>query len=393
MKINNKEISVIGGAGHVGFPLGLVFSSKNFKVNLVDYNKTFLNMINSGEPPFLEKGAKNLLKKSLKKKKLYTHTDYEPLKKSKFILICIGTPIDQKLKPKVKEFLNFFYFLRKIVKKSQIIIIRSSIFPGVIDQVCNILKGKNRNIVYCPERIVQGKSIEELPKLPQIIAGYNQQSIIATKNLFKKITSKIIITSVLEAELIKLFSNANRYINFSIANEFYMICKENNLEFSRVRKIMRNGYERNLNLPIAGFAAGPCLLKDTMQLSSFYKNKFSLGHTAMHINENIPRFLVDDLKKKYNLKKKVIGVLGLTFKAETDDIRDSLSIKLLQYLKKLKLKTLQSDEYYKNKNNISKENLVKSSDIIIIAAPHKVYKKIKFPKNKIVVDIWGSKNI
>jgi UDP-N-acetyl-D-mannosaminuronic acid dehydrogenase len=392
-KLDNKEISVIGGAGHVGFPLGLVFSSKNFKVNLIDYNKIFLKMINSGVPPFLEKGAKKLLKKSLKKKKLFTYTGYEPLKRSKFILICIGTPIDQKLKPKVKEFLNFFYFLRKIIKKSQIIVIRSSIFPGVIDQVCNILKGKNKNIVYCPERIVQGKSIEELPKLPQIIAGYNQSSIIATKNLFKKITSKIIVTSVLEAELIKLFSNANRYINFSIANEFYMICKENNLDFSRVRKIMRDGYERNLNLPIAGFAAGPCLLKDTMQLSSFYKNKFSLGHTAMHINENIPKFLVDDLRKKYNLKKKIIGVLGLTFKAETDDIRDSLSIKLLQYLKKLKLKTLQSDEYYKNKNNVNKENLVKNSDIIIIAAPHKVYKKIKFPKNKILVDIWGIKNI
>ena len=205
-----------------------------------------------------------------------------------------------------------------------------------------------------------------------------------------QITPKIIITSVLEAELIKLFSNANRYINFSIANQFYMICKENNLNFSRVRKIMRHGYERNLNLPIAGFAAGPCLLKDTMQLSSFYKNKFSLGHTAMNINENIPKFLVDDLKKKINIKNKVIGILGLTFKAETDDIRDSLSIKLLQYLKKLKLKTLQSDEYYKNKNNVNKESLIKNSDIIIIAAPHKIYTKIKFPKNKIVVDIWGS---
>ena len=390
IEINSNEISIIGGAGHVGFPLGLVLSSKNFKVNLVDYNEHFLKMIKAGSPPFLEKGAKKLLKKCLKKKTLHTHTNYEPLKKSKFILICIGTPIDQKLKPKIKEFLNFFYFLRKIIKKSQIIVIRSSIFPGVVEKVCQILKGKNKNIVYCPERIVQGKSIEELPKLPQIIAGYDKASIISTKKLFKKITSKIIITSVLEAELIKLFSNANRYINFSIANQFYMICKENNLNFSRVRKIMRHGYERNLNLPIAGFAAGPCLLKDTMQLSSFYKNKFSLGHTAMNINENIPKFLVADLKKKINLKNKVIGILGLTFKAETDDIRDSLSIKLLQYLKKLKLKTLQSDEYYKNKNNVNKESLVKNSDIIIIAAPHKNYKKIKFPKNKIVVDIWGT---
>ena len=194
---------------------------------------------------------------------------------------------------------------------------------------------------------------------------------------------------MLEAELIKLFSNANRYINFSIANQFYMICKENNLDFSRIRKIMREGYERNLNLPVAGFTAGPCLLKDTMQISSFYKNKFSLGHTAMQINENLPKFLINDLKKKYNLKKKVFGILGLAFKAEIDDIRDSLSIKLVNYLKKMKFKVIQSDEYYQSEVNVSKEFLVKNSDVIVIAVPHNNYKKIKFPKNKIIVDVWG----
>tara|TARA_B100000700_G_scaffold323977_1_gene429008 strand:+ start:3847 stop:5022 length:1176 start_codon:yes stop_codon:yes gene_type:complete len=387
-KINNKEISIIGGAGHVGFPLGLVFASKGFKVNLVDINRDFLDSINRGIPPFLEKGAKKILKKVLKKK-LFTSTNYEPVKKSKFVVICIGTPIDKNLKPKIKEFLNFFYFLRKLVSKSQIIIIRSSIFPGIFNKASKILKDKN--IVYCPERIVQGKSIEELPKLPQIIAGNNTKSVNLTKKLFKKISTKIIVTSVLEAELIKLFSNANRYVNFSIANQLYMICKENKLDFSRVRNIMRDGYERNLNLPTAGFTAGPCLLKDTMQLSSFYKNKFSLGYTAMEINEGIPKFLITNLRKKYNLKKKVIGILGLAFKAETDDIRDSLSIKLINYLKKNKFKFLQSDEYYKNQFTIKKELLIKKSDIIIIAAPHERYKKINFPKNKIVVDIWGIK--
>ena len=95
--------------------------------------------------------------------------------------------------------------------------------------------------------------------------------------------------------------------------------------------------------------------------------------------------------KKYNLKSKVIGILGLAFKAETDDTRDSLSLKLVKYLKKKKLKVLQSDEYYRSASCITKENLIKKSDIIIIAAPHEKYKKITFPKSKIVVDIWGIK--
>ena len=152
---------------------------------------------------------------------------------------------------------------------------------------------------------------------------------------------------------------------------------------------MRDGYSRNANIPMSGFSAGPCLLKDTMQLSSFYNHKFLLGHSAMFINENLPRFIVSKLQKKYNLKRKTIGVLGLTFKPETDDIRDSLSIKLIQLLKSKKIKTLQSDEYYISKENIKKEELIKKSDIIIIAIPHKAYKNLKIKKNKILIDIWS----
>jgi len=126
-----------------------------------------------------------------------------------------------------------------------------------------------------------------------------------------------------------------------------------------------------------------------MQLSAFYNHRFLLGHSAMAINEGIPKFIVNKLEKKYNLKKKVVGILGLTFKSETDDIRDSLSIKLLQLLKSKKIKTLQSDEYFKSKENVSKKYLVKKSDIIIVSTPHKAYKYLKISKNKILVDIWG----
>ena len=146
---------------------------------------------------------------------------------------------------------------------------------------------------------------------------------------------------------------------------------------------------RNADIPMSGFTAGPCLLKDTMQLSSFYSHKFLLGHSAMHINEGIPKFIINKLENKFNLKKKTVGVLGLTFKAETDDIRDSLSIKLLQLLKLKKIKTLQSDEFARSKQNIDKKDLVKKSDIIILATPHKAYKKLKIRKNKILIDIWG----
>ena len=386
--LKNKNLSIIGGAGHVGFPLGLVLASKGYKVNLIDKNLKNLKKILKGKPPFLEEGANKLLKNVNKKKNIIINSELKTITDSKFIIICIGTPINKSLKPKLKEFLNFFKSLKKFVKKEQIVIIRSSIYPGTFSKISKILKKKNSNIFYCPERIVQGKSIKELPRLPQIISGSKNKNFILVSQLFKKISSKIIYTGVTEAELIKLFSNANRYINFAIANQFYLICKDNNVNYSTVRKIMRDGYERNTNLAKAGFTAGPCLLKDTMQLSSFYKKQFNIGYEAMKINEGIPKYILKEVLKIKNIKNKVIGVLGMSFKAETDDIRDSLSIVLVNILKKKKLNVLTSDEYYKHKKNVKKDFLIKKSDVIIIGAPHKKYLNLKIPKNKILIDIW-----
>ena len=168
-----------------------------------------------------------------------------------------------------------------------------------------------------------------------------------------------------------------------------MMSKNQGLDFFKIRNLMRDNYNRNINIPKAGFTAGPCLLKDTMQLSSFYNHKFPLFHSAMSINENLPIFIIKKLSEKYDLRKKIVGVLGLSFKAENDDIRDSLSIKLLKYLKSKKIRTLQSDEYYKDKNNVDKKLLVKKSDIIIISTPHRVYKNLKINKKKVLIDIWG----
>ena len=257
------------------------------------------------------------------------------------------------------------------------------------NKIFNIIKNRCKNLSYCPERIAQGKSLIELPLLSQIVSGKNTIAKLESKKIFKKICKKIIFTEILEAELIKLFSNAYRYINFSISNQFYLICKNQGLDFFKIRNIMKDNYKRNANIPLAGFTAGPCLLKDTMQLSSLHNHKFPLFRSAMQINESLPKFIIDKLNREYSLRKRTVGVLGLSFKAENDDIRESLSIKLLKVLQSKKIKTLQSDEFYKDKKNIDKNILVKKSDVIIIATPHKAYKKLKINKNKILIDVCG----
>ena len=390
--LNKRQISIIGGAGHVGFPLGLIFSSKGYQVNLIDKNLENIKKINQGISPFLEEGSEKLLVKLLRQKKIKATTDLEEVKKSKYIIICIGTPIDNNLSPEIKNFLNFFKNLKKYLNQEHQIIIRSSVFPGICEKVYNIIKKHTKNLSYCPERIVQGKSIKELPTISQIISGKNQKAILEASKLFKKICRKIIKVKIIEAELVKLFSNAYRYVHFAISNQFYMICKKENLDFYKIREVMKDGYKRNAHIPMSGFTAGPCLLKDTMQLSSFYNKKFPLGSAAMQVNEGMPKFIIDDLERNYNLKKKTIGLLGLTFKADCDDIRDSLAIKLLNYLKKKKIKTLYSDEFYNLKGSIKKELLIRKSDIVIISTPHSKYKQIKISKKKVLIDIWGLAN-
>jgi len=198
---------------------------------------------------------------------------------------------------------------------------------------------------------------------------------------------------MLEAEFIKLFTNTYRYIHFSIANQFYLICKTYNINFFKLRKKMMLNYARMQSFPSSGVTAGPCLLKDTMQLSSFSKENFLLGKAAMKINDNLPIHIYKNLKKKIDFRNKIIGILGLSFKAESDDIRDSVSIKFIKYLKKKKIKYLFSDPYYKNNKIKTINYVIKNSDIIFLLTPHKQYKNIFIPENKIFIDVWNFNKI
>ena len=383
-----SDIAIIGGAGHIGLPLGMLFASKKKKVILYDKDEINLMKISKGIMPFLEKGGDKLLKQN--KKRLFISKNKEDLKDVKIFIVCIGTPVKNS-KPDLEFFFNLFKEIKPYITPDKLLVIRSSIYPGTINEIQKYLGKEFKNISYCPERVVQGNSIIELPKLPQIVSGLNSKSIKLSKNLFQIICKKIIITSVLEAELIKLFSNAWRYVNFSIANQFYDICETFNINFSQLRKNMIDGYDRNKDIPKAGFAAGPCLYKDTAQLNTFLKNSFTLGIAATNINQNFPKKIYLRLKKKFGtkLKNKNIGILGVAFKSEIDDTRDSLAIELYELLKRKKLKVSITDEYVKMKNIINKKKLIQKSEILIIGAPHKSYKNIYIPKNKYLIDTWG----
>tara|TARA_B100000989_G_scaffold191598_1_gene144311 strand:- start:12544 stop:13716 length:1173 start_codon:yes stop_codon:yes gene_type:complete len=390
MKKRANKITVVGGGGHIGLPLAIVFANKGFDVLAYDKNINPLNAAKKGKMPFMEKNGNIELKKALKKKLNFSNKIEKFIGQST-IIITVGTPVDEFINPDLSQIKNCIDELLPIIKKGQLIILRSTVSPGTTEWLANYLQKKQKkcDIAFCHERVVQGNTFLEIEKLPQIIAGSSPKATQRASKIFKKISKKIITCKLQEAEFSKLYSNAFRYIQFAIANEFYMLADNIGLDFKKIRKITTDGYPRADALPSAGFAAGPCLYKDTMQLVSFSHNNFHLGYNSMLINEGLVLYIANKIGKKFNLKNKVIGLLGMSFKAECDDIRSSLSYKLKNKLNPICKNVICSDPYVKNDSSLqSLKSVLKKSDIIIKCIPHKIYKNLNI-KKKYFLDIWS----
>ena len=383
-----KKICIIGGCGHVGIPLGLAFASKNFDVTLVDANPKAVENINRAHLPFKEDGAEELLAAHVGKN-LCATSDASVVRKQDVVVFVTGTPVDEHLNPKIHDVMKVLNAYLPLLNRRQLIVLRSTIFPGVTRIVEEALKAKlgAANLAFCPERIVQGKGIEEIFNLPQLVSGVNKKSENAAAALFTAIAPKIIRIKPEEAELAKLMTNAWRYLEFAIANQFYMMVEREGLDFYRILEAMKEGYPRAKHFARAGLAAGPCLFKDTMQLSAFHNNEFFLGHSAMLVNEGLPNFLVSQLEEKMggSLKGKKIGVMGLAFKADNDDIRESLSFKVKKLLEMKMAKVLVTDEFVPGTMPLKK--FVKEAEGVILGVPHSAYKNLKIKKP--FVDCWG----
>ncbi len=387
------DVCIVGGCGHVGLPLGLAFASKGKRVALYDINTKSVEKVNSGRMPFKEDGAQALLKTVLQKRKLYATNDPEAITKSVAVVVVLGTPVDEHLNPEISVILNGIKEIEPYLSGEQLLVLRSTLFPGVTEMVAAYLTRKKKRtlVANCPERIAEGKALVELYELPQIVSGHTEKAARQAATLFKTIARKIVFLSPIEAELAKLFTNTWRYINFAISNQFYEIANSNGSDFYKIRSAMIDEYPRLKSFAKAGLAAGPCLFKDTMQLSAFNNNSFILGHSAMLINEGLPDYIVEAMKNRYDLSKMTVGLLGMAFKAESDDPRESLSYKLKKKLSLEAKDVLCHDPYVKDASLVSLERIRKDADIIVVAAPHRAYKIEKWP-GKRLVDVWNFYN-
>jgi UDP-N-acetyl-D-mannosaminuronic acid dehydrogenase len=384
-----QKLVIIGGCGHVGLPLGLVFAECGLNVVLLDIDKKKIASVNSGQMPFMEKSADEVLR-TVVGKRLVATSDSSCLLDADTAIAVVGTPVDEHLNPTVTELYRSIDSMIEKLPSGALLILRSTVYPGVTKLVYDRVErvGAKIHVAFCPERIAEGKAMEEIRVLPQIISAFEPEALRRARELFRTINNDLIELTPLEAELAKLFTNSWRYLNFAISNQFYLLAESYGLDFYRIHNAVTHRYPRMKSFARAGFAAGPCLLKDTLQLSAFSGNNFFLGHAAMLVNEGLPTFVASQLRKQ-RVGDKTVSILGMAFKGDSDDKRDSLSYKLRKMLILEAKEVLCTDPYVFGEDFVSLDEAILRADIIVLGAPHSVYRGVKIPDNKEIVDIWG----
>jgi UDP-N-acetyl-D-mannosaminuronic acid dehydrogenase len=386
----NYDICVIGGAGHVGAPLSIVLASKGFRTLIYDVNPKALELIKTGRLPFIEDGGEEMLQEVLLTGRLGFTSDPSRLQNVPNLILTIGTPIDEFHNPVRNVVTDCVHQVSPYLKATRLIILRSTVSPGTTEKLDRFLKqsGKDIGVAFCPERVVQGKAIKEIQTMAQIVSGTSREAEERAAELFGKIASKVVRMKPMEAEFAKLICNTYRYIQFAATNQFYMMVESAGCDYGGVVKGMKEEYPRMRDFPGAGFAAGPCLHKDTLQLAAFANSQFELGHAAIHINEGLPAFLVSRLQHEYPLDRMRVGLLGMAFKAESDDIRSSLSYKLKKLFQHAAHDVLCTDPYVQTDGSLRPlEEVLARSDLLVIATPHRLYSTLK--TDKPMIDIWN----
>jgi UDP-N-acetyl-D-mannosaminuronic acid dehydrogenase len=388
-----RDVVIIGGCGRVGLPLGVAFASRGLAVTLYDVNSAAVDVVNAGRLPFAEDGAAEPLAAAVVEGRLVATADPASVRDAEHVIVVIGTPVDEHLNPNLAAVPQAMERCVEYLQPGQLVVLRSTVHPGVTALTEKLLArhGLDVDVAFCPERIAEGRAMTELFGLPQIVSGRDDRVLGRAEKLFRVLTDEIVQLRPEEAELAKLFTNTWRYIKFAAANQFWMMANDFGLDFERIRHAITHDYPRAADMPGPGFAAGPCLFKDTMQLAAFNNNNFVLGHSAMLINEGLPLYLVSKLEARFDLAGLTVGVLGMAFKGGSDDPRESLAYKLRKILLLKARETLCSDPYIVDGRFVSDEEVLDRADVVVIGAPHPGYRDLvaTAAPDKVVVDIWG----
>jgi len=398
---NGTAVVSVIGAGPVGLPLCIVLARSGIRVIAVDVDEQRTASIAEGKMPFYYPAMAGWLDLIVRNKMLTASTSTsDSFKQSDIIIVTVGTPTGNQYQLDYSQLYSAIRELLLVDLRHKAILLRSTSVPGTMKSIVlpmltketGLQLGRDFALAVCPERILEGQAHRELYELPEIVGAEDDASAEIAAELFRKInpTKKILVTTPTGAELAKLFTNVFRYVNFALANEFAIWAEKYGEDAHEIVRIANEGYGR-AKIPKPGLAGGPCLGKDGFLLDNGTTFS-SIVSTAWKLNEAVPQHIVQSLSGPLGpLYKLKISVLGLAFKAGSDDIRLSPSAKLVDILRAYGAEVVIHDPHVKGTQTLGAA--LARPDAVILATNHPEFEclapTIDESGARIIYDVWG----
>jgi len=375
----NHDLSIIG-LGRVGLPLALCFADRGLRVLGVDSDPEVLDAIRAQRMPFSEAGTQPLLERVVASGRLELADRAADAARAENIVITLGTPSFSHIETDLRQVRAAVDDLLPLLRPGHSLILRSTIAPGTTEFVAGYLEkqrgfrvGDDVFVAHAPERIAAGRFLEEISTLPCIIGGVGDASTERAAALFAELGAPIVRTTAVQAELAKIWTNILRYATFALPNLLMMDCERYGANVFEVIDLINRDYPRG-GMAKPGMTAGTCLRKD-FAFSEERSNAPGMLLAVSRVNEAVPLFLVEGVKRRIGeLSSRKVAVLGLTFKRDTDDERDSLSPKLIRMLER-ELADVAVCDPYAGTPTQPLADAVRDADVVIVATNHSAFER------------------
>ena len=386
----------IVGLGRIGLPLALSFADHGLDVVGIEKQQRVIDLIQAGEMPFEETGTQDLLDRVLPTGRLSIGTDIRDAAHADWIVLTLGTPTFSHIEVDISDIRGVVDDLMPLLRAGQTLILRSTVGPGTTEWLAGYIEqrrgfdvGTQFYVAHVPERIAVNHFMEEIATLPTIIGGIEPDSGEKAAELFQVFGTEILQTTPVQAELAKTWTNILRYVEFAIPNLLMMNAEQHGANAFEVIDLINHDYPRG-GMKTPGLTAGTCLRKD-FAFSEERSNAPGMLLAVSRVHESMPLFLVEGLRRRLggSLRDCKIAVLGLTFKRDSDDMRDSLSAKLIRFLERELAHVSRHDPFVPSD---PLDEAINGAQAIVVATNHSAYDDVleRLPQEVLLVDPWNA---